>query len=242
MVVDATQDRASDVGDEPLLLARHGMTVVSPDRPAGVRLAVSRGAQVIVMDDGFQNPSLAKDLSFVVVDSQKGFGNGCVIPAGPLREPVEDGLQRATALVLMGRGNAAVPDTKPILRADLVPLEGEATRLSGRPVVAFAGIGLPQKFFDTLEACGARVKATKGFPDHHVFSDQDIDSLRNTARLQAATLITTEKDWMRLPASARAEIDVLRVAVRLDDSSDTLLDQFITTCLKTFNLPAPAGD
>jgi tetraacyldisaccharide 4'-kinase len=155
---------------------------------------------------------------------------------------VEDGLQRATALVLMGRGNTAVPDTKPILRAELVPLEGEAARLSGRPVVAFAGIGLPQKFFDTLEACGAHVKAMKGFPDHHVFSEQDIEALRNTARLQSATLITTEKDWMRLPASARAETDVLRVTVRLDDPSDTLLDQFITTCLKTFNPPALAGD
>ena len=242
MVVDARQDTASDVGDEPLLLARHAMTIVSPDRPAGVRLAVSRGAQVIVMDDGFQNPSLAKDLSFVVVDSLKGFGNGCVIPAGPLREPVEEGLQRATALVLMGRGNAAVPDTKPVLRAELVPLEGEAARLADKPVVAFAGIGQPQKFFDTLEACGARVKAMKGFADHHVFSDLDIEGLRNTARLQNATLITTEKDWMRLPAAVRAEVDVLRVSVRLDDASDTLLDQFITTCLKTFNPPARAGD
>jgi tetraacyldisaccharide 4'-kinase len=240
MIVDAGQDTSGEVGDEPLLLARQSMTVVSPDRPAGVRLAVSRGAQVIVMDDGFQNPSLAKDLSFVVVDAQKGFGNGCVIPAGPLREPVEDGLQRATALVLMGRGNAVVPDTKPTLRAELVPQDGEAARLAGKPVVAFAGIGLPQKFFDTLEACGAHVKAMKGFADHHAYSEQDIEGLRNTAKLQGATLITTEKDWMRLPASVRPEVDVLKVTVRFDDASTILIDQFISTCLKTFNPPAPA--
>lgn len=242
MIVDPRQDSASDVGDEPLLLSRQAMTVVSPRRPAGVRLAVSRGAQVVVMDDGFQNPSLKQDLCLVVVDAQKGFGNGCVVPAGPLREPIEDGLQRATALVLMGRGNAEVPTTKPILRADLVPLEGEAERLAGKPLVAFAGIGHPQKFFDTLESCGARVKAMKGFADHHVFSDLDIDGLRNTARLQGATLITTEKDWVRLPAAVRAEVDVLRVAARLDDASDTLLDQLITQCLKNFNPPGRAGD
>ena len=242
MIVDPAQDTASQVGDEPLLLARHAMTVVSPDRPAGVRLAVSRGAQVIVMDDGFQNPSLAKDLSFVVVDSQRGFGNGLVIPAGPLREPVEDGLQRATALVLMGRGNASVPDTKPTLRAELAPQDGEAARLAGKPVVAFAGIGVPQKVFDTLEACGAHVTALTAFPDHHVCSDQDIEGLRNTARLQGATLITTEKDWMRLPAQVRSEVDVLKVTVCFDEASTLLIDQFISTCLKTFTPPAPAAD
>jgi tetraacyldisaccharide 4'-kinase len=172
---------------------------------------------VIVMDDGFQNPSLAKDLSFVVVDSQKGFGNGCVIPAGPLREPVEDGLKRATALVLMGRGNAAVPDTKPTLRAELVPHDGEPARLAGKPVVAFAGIGLPQKFFDTLEACGAHVKAMKAFADHHVFTEQDLEGLRNTAKLQGASLITTEKDWARLPPDWRRRIEAWPMRTRFED-------------------------
>ncbi len=241
MIVDPTQDKAIDVGDEPLLLAQHAMTVVSPDRPAGARLAVSRGAQVIIMDDGFQNPSLGKDLSFIVVDAAKGFGNGCVIPAGPLRENIEDGLQRANAMIYMGQGSAAVPDTKPLLRAELTPIEGEAQRLSGKPFVAFAGIGAPQKFFDTAMACGAHVKATRNFPDHHVFSEDDLDGLRNLAKVNNARLLTTEKDWLRLPPAIRPDVEVLKVQALFDSTSATLLDQFIGTCLTTFKPSAPTA-
>src|SRR6185295_19279977 len=121
MVVDAAQDSATDVGDEPLMLAQRAMAIVSPDRPAGARLAISRGAQVIVMDDGFQNPSLKKNLSFVVVDAAKGFGNGCIIPAGPLRERIEDGLARAQAVIAMGEGGVVLPVSRPLLRGDLLP-------------------------------------------------------------------------------------------------------------------------
>jgi tetraacyldisaccharide 4'-kinase len=241
MIVDPAQDLAKDVGDEPLLLAQHAMTVVSPDRPAGARLAVSRGAQVIVMDDGFQNPSLGKDLSFVVVDAAKGFGNGCVIPAGPLRENIEDGLQRANAMIFMGQGSATVPDTKPLLKAELVPLDGEAQRLSGKAFVAFAGIGLPQKFFDTAMACGAHVKATRSFPDHHAFSEDDLDLLRNLAKVNNARLLTTEKDWLRLPPAVRPDVEVLKVQAQFDSTSATLLDQFIGTCLTTFKPSEPTA-
>jgi tetraacyldisaccharide 4'-kinase len=241
MIVDPAQDKAVDVGDEPLLLAQHAMTVVSPDRPAGARLAVSRGAQVIIMDDGFQNPSLGKDLSFIVVDADKGFGNGCVIPAGPLRENIEDGLQRANAMIFMGQGAAAVPDTKPLLRAELVPIDGESQRLAGKPFVAFAGIGLPQKFFDTAMYCGAHVKATRAFPDHHIFSEDDLDGLRNLAKVNNARLLTTEKDWLRLPQSIRSDVEVLRVHAQFDSPSATLLDQFIGTCLTTFKPSAPTA-
>ena len=178
MVVDAAQDTAADVGDEPLMLAQHAMTIVSPDRPAGARLGVSRQAQVIVMDDGFQNPSLTKDLSFIVVDAARGFGNGCIIPAGPLRERIEDGLARAAAVIAMGDGDVALPTTKPILRARLVPLPDERARLKDKRVVAFAGIGDPQKFFDTVEACGAIVEATRDYPDHHAYSDEELADLR----------------------------------------------------------------
>lgn len=241
MIVDANQDRAEDVGDEPLLLAQHAMTVVSPDRPAGARLAVSRGAQVIVMDDGFQNPSLAKDLCFVVVDSAKGFGNGCVIPAGPLRERVDDGMLRANALILMGQGPAKFPDSKPLMRATLVPTEGEALRLKGMDVVAFAGIGLPAKFFDTAIACGATLKATKSYPDHHRYSDDDLNELRALAKTNSSRLLTTQKDWLRLPADFRRETDALKVAAQFDTSSQAQLETFITTCLTTFNPPPPAA-
>lgn len=239
MIVDPAQDTASEVGDEPLMLARHAMTVVSPDRPAGARLAVSRGAQVIVMDDGFQNPSLAKDLSFVLVDARRGFGNGCVMPAGPLRETVEDGLQRADAMILMGEGNAIVPDTRPSLRAALAAVDGQALRLSGEAVVAFAGIGEPQKFFDTALACGAVLKACRAFPDHHAFSHGEIEALRSLARQHGARLLTTEKDWARLPSSIQPEVDVLKVTVRFDPASEAQLDKFISTCLTTFKPPPP---
>ncbi|MEQ1754969.1 MAG: tetraacyldisaccharide 4'-kinase [Micropepsaceae bacterium] len=237
MVVDGSQDLASDVGDEPLMLAQYAMTVVSPDRPAGARLAVSRGAQVIVMDDGFQNPSLSKDLCFVVVDAAKGFGNGCVIPAGPLRERVEDGLGRANGLILMGTGDAKLPDSKPVLRAELVPVAGEAQRLKDQAVVAFAGIGLPQKFFDTAASCGASVKASKSYPDHFAYSDDDLAELRELAKANNAKLLTTEKDWLRLPTNARREVEFLKVAAEFDQASTTQLDNFINTCLKTFNPP-----
>jgi tetraacyldisaccharide 4'-kinase len=193
------------------------------------------------MDDGFQNPSLGKDLSFVVVDAAKGFGNGCVIPAGPLRENIEDGLQRANAMIFMGQGSATVPDTKPLLKAELVPLDGEAQRLSGKAFVAFAGIGLPQKFFDTAMACGAHVKATRSFPDHHAFSEDDLDLLRNLAKVNNARLLTTEKDWLRLPPAVRPDVEVLKVQAQFDSTSATLLDQFIGTCLTTFKPSEPTA-
>ena len=241
MIVDATQDLAADVGDEPLMLAQYAMTVVSPDRPAGARLAVSRGAQVIVMDDGFQNPSLAKDLSFVVVDAAKGFGNGCVIPAGPLRESVEDGVGRADALILMGQGSAKVPSLKPVIKAELVPARDEASRLKDQAVVAFAGIGQPQKFFATATACGALVKFSKEFPDHHSYSADDLAELVELAKRNDAKLLTTEKDWLRLPLTFRSNVDVLKVTAQFDKESASQLDQFIEQCLKKFPALASAA-
>ncbi len=241
MIVDATQDVAADVGDEPLLLAQHAMTVVSPDRPAGARLAISRGAQVIVMDDGFQNPSLTKDLSFVVVDAVRGFGNGCLIPAGPLRERVEDGMARADAIIVMGEGNAKVPQSKPQLNAHLMPLRGEDTRLKGQSVVAFAGIGDPKKFFQTAASCGASVKVERVYPDHHAYSDDDLSELFEIAKRYDAKLLTTEKDWLRLAPSARAQVDVLKVSAQFDASSTGQIETFIEQCLKKFPLLDPAG-
>lgn len=238
MVVDAAEDTATEVGDEPLMLAQHAMTVVSPDRPAGARLAVSRGAQVIVMDDGFQNPSLAKDLSFVVVDAAKGFGNGCLIPAGPLRERIEDGLARAAAVISMGEGHVVLPVEKPLLKAQLLPLEEERARLAGKPVVAFAGIGQPKKFFATVESCGAVIEATREYPDHHVYSVEDLAELREAAARYDAALLTTEKDFLRLDPADRAGVSMLKVAAQFDRDSLSLIDQFIEQCLKQFQPPA----
>ena len=240
MVVDAAEDTAEDVGDEPLMLAQHAMTIVSPDRPAGARLAVSRGAQVVLMDDGFQNPSLAKDLSFVVVDATKGFGNGCLIPAGPLRERVEDGLGRADAVIVMGTGHIFLPVAKPILRAALEPLPEERERLKNKRVVAFAGIGEPKKFFATVEDCGAIITSRFDYADHYVYSDDDLADLREVAARQDAMLLTTEKDLLRLEPEHREGISALKVVARFEPESSAQIDQLIEQCLTRFLPPALA--
>ena len=238
MVVDAVEDTAREVGDEPLMLAQHAMAIVSPDRPAGARLAISRGAQVIVMDDGFQNPSLTKDLSFVVVDASKGFGNGCLIPAGPLRERVEDGLARAQAVIAMGEGGVALPVAVPLLRGDLMPSANEAAAFKGKRVVAFAGIGEPKKFFATLEACGAIIEVAKQFADHYAYSDEDIADLKETAQRFDALLVTTEKDFLRLNPDLREGVQALHVTARFDDESSRKIDQLIEQCLTQSPPPA----
>lgn len=197
------------VGDEPLLLARTAPTIVSRHRPDGARLAVEHGADVIVMDDGHQNFSLAKDLSIVVVDAAEGFGNGRVLPAGPLREPVRQGLKRADAVILMGDGDASLDSYEaPVLRAQLQPVAAE---LRGRRVLAFAGIGRPAKFFATLRGIGADVVHSVPFADHHRYAQDEIDRLRDQARGLKAQLVTTEKDFVRLAPAMRDGIAALAV-------------------------------
>jgi tetraacyldisaccharide 4'-kinase len=234
MVVDASEDTAAEVGDEPLMLAQHALTIVTPDRPAGARLAVSRGAQVIVMDDGYQNPSLAKDLSLVVIDAAKGFGNGCLIPAGPLRERIEDGLARAAAVIVMGEGHVLLPVDKPLLKAHLLPLPEERVRLKGQRVVAFAGIAHPEKFFATVQDCGTIIEATRSFADHYAYSEDDLSDLRETALRYDAIALTTEKDLLRIHPEARAGFSALKVTAQFDTDSSPLVDQFLDQCLKRF--------
>ncbi|MBI1252399.1 MAG: tetraacyldisaccharide 4'-kinase [Alphaproteobacteria bacterium] len=214
---------ADDVGDEPLLHARDGATWVSRDRAAGARAAIAAGARVILLDDGFQNPTLHKDLSVIVVDTAFGVGNGRVFPSGPLRESLRTGLARADAFVLAGEG--AAPDYlrasgKPLLRAHLAP-QGAAP--NGK-VLAFAGLARPQKFFDTLEALGADIADCVPYPDHHAYSRDEIAWLRTLARERGASLITTEKDHVRL-SEADKDIAVLPVRAVFDD--DAALDALL---------------
>lgn len=224
--VDPDHHDAREVGDEALLLARCAPTWVARDRPAGCRAAIDGGARAIIMDDGFQNPSLAKDVSLVVVDGAYGFGNGRVMPAGPLREPVEAGLARADALVLIGTDGAGVvervggdaPTALPILRARIRP-GPEAARLAGRPVVAFAGIGNPERFFTTLRDIGCRVERAHTFPDHYPYDSGEVESLRKDARALDALLVTTAKDLVRLPPAARDGIEVLTITVAWEDEA-----------------------
>lgn len=218
--VDPAAHDAAAVGDEALLLACCAPCWVARDRAAGVREAVASGAGAIMLDDGFQNPGVEKDLSLVVVDAEYGFGNRRVIPAGPLRERVTAGLARADAIVVIGDG--AEPDGvreagRPVLRARLEPVEGE--RLAGAPIVAFAGIGHPDKFFATLRRVGAPVIAAHAFPDHHPFADSEIARLRREAERAGATLVTTAKDWVRLAPRQRAGIAVFEVELRWQDEA-----------------------
>jgi len=212
-VVVKPHQSARIVGDEALLLARTATTIVSRDRAVGAARAAGQNADILVMDDGFQNFALAKDLSLVVVDGGGGFQNGMVLPAGPLREPVAQGLKRADAVILVGDGT---PDLQgyagPVLRAHLAPLPNE---LAGRRVFAFAGIGRPQKFFDTMKAVGAEVKGTQDFADHHYYDAQDLQGLRDQAK--GNLLVTTEKDLVRIPPEQRDGIVALAVEARFDD-------------------------
>lgn len=212
--VDTKIHDANFVGDEALLLARVAPTIVASDRAAGARLAQSQGARLIVMDDGHQNFDVAKDLSIVVMDSDSAFGNGRIVPAGPLRESVRQGLARADAVILMGHANPPLPgfDGR-VCRATLVT----DRRLDGRRVVAFAGIGRPGKFFDTLNEVGAEIAERHSYGDHHIYSRAEIRDLKERAARAQATLITTEKDLVRLNTQDRKDIEVLRVRAEFED-------------------------
>jgi tetraacyldisaccharide 4'-kinase len=216
LAVDPQLHAAADVGDEPLLLAQDGAAWISRDRPAGARAMVASGVTAIVMDDGHQNPSLAKTLSLVVIDAARPFGNGCVFPAGPLREPVAVGLARADAVVLMGDGEVALPGfSGPVLRAHLAPLRAPPEG----PLLAFAGIGRPAKFFDALTAQGAQVVDAVSFADHHPFTDAELSTLADLARTHNARLITTEKDLMRLSPHWRAQVAAWPVEAVFDEAA-----------------------
>jgi tetraacyldisaccharide 4'-kinase len=200
---------AADVGDEPLLLARTAPTIVSRHRPAGARLAIQLGAGIIVMDDGLQNPSLAKDFAIAVVDGTIGLGNGLPLPAGPLRAPMAAQWPAVDAVLVIGDGEPgertaqeARTRGKIVFRGRLVPETAAAAGLQGQRVLAFAGIGRPEKFFDTLRSCGAVVEMAKAFPDHHPFSPRDLAGLRGEAKRRGLQLVTTQKDMARMAGAA----------------------------------------
>ncbi len=214
--VEPDRHRASEVGDEPLLIAAHAATWVAKDRVAGARAAAADGAALILLDDGFQNPTLHKDFSVVVVDGGFGFGNGCVMPAGPLREGLASAMQRADTVIVMGHDDAGVagriPKTVPVAEAYLQP-ESLESLAAGTKCVAFAGIGLPQKFFATLRSIGVNVLAEHPFPDHFVYTREDLDRLIAEAASRKASLVTTAKDHVRLPQEFAGRVKVLNVAV-----------------------------
>ncbi len=215
-------DTARRVGDEPLLLARVAPCYVGPDRVASARLAIEDGANVLIMDDGMQNPSLAKTLTAAVVEGAAPFGNGLCLPAGPLRAPVAAQMPFVDALVMIGGDDEAAAllaeraPRKPLFRASLKADAIAASRLIGRPVLAFAGIANPEKFFATLSDIGAQVAETVVFPDHWPFRRQDIDRLVARAGRRGLTLVCTEKDHARLPAEIAETAQALPVSLSFE--------------------------
>ncbi len=231
--VDAAAHVAAEVGDEALLLARVAPTWVSRDRVAGARAAAESGAEFIVMDDGFQNPRLAKNLSFLVIDGVYGLGNGKRMPAGPLRELLPEALARADAVAIVGddrTGVGRLVDETGVsrLRADIVAAGGGAG-LAGRRVVAFAGIGRPEKFFDTLASLGCDVVAACAYPDHFPYREREIARLKEIAAGNDATLITTEKDAVRIDPGLGEGIEVLTIGLRWED--ETALEAILRRAL-----------
>ncbi|PMP98816.1 tetraacyldisaccharide 4'-kinase [Komagataeibacter saccharivorans] len=206
--VNAQIHTARDVGDEPLLLSRIAPCYVGADRAVSARRAVADGADCLLMDDGFQNPTLHQDAALIVVDGQVGFGNGHVLPAGPLREPVRTGLARAAGVVVIGPDRmevtSGVRDRLPCFHASLRQDTGSIP--IDRPVVAFAGIGRPAKFFDGLAKNGIHPRACLGFADHHAYTVRDCHRLQALAEKWNACLVTTEKDAVRLPAPFRQRV------------------------------------
>jgi len=228
--VDAARHSAAEVGDEPLLLARLAPTIVSGDRVAGAKLARAAGASAIVMDDGFQNPSLSKSLSIVVIDGGRGIGNGRVIPAGPLRAPLQVQMRHAHALLVVGTPSepcdSAIAEAEargiPVLQGALEAEADAVAALTGCRVLAFAGIGDPAKFFATLAEAGIPAPVTEGFPDHHRYTRAEAQALIERAAREDLVLVTTEKDLVRIArdpeVAALAKVTrALPVTLQFDD-------------------------
>lgn len=216
-------DTADMVGDEALLLAEVAPTWTGADRAESARAAIAQGARLLVLDDGLQNPTLEKDCALMVVDGANGFGNGQVVPSGPLREPVAAAATRCQAAILIGADTAdacaQLPENLPILRARLRPAP-EMTALAGRRVLAFAGIASPQKFFTSLEEAGAQIVGRASFADHHKFTQQEIDYLLHQAGEVKAIPVTTPKDAARLPRATRIRLHVAGVDLEWFDPTE----------------------
>lgn len=209
-LVDPAIHNDIHVGDEALLHAAKAKTIVSANRAKGAKLAEKLGADIILMDDGLQNNGIKKNISFLVVDGKTGFGNGRLLPAGPLREPLQDALDKSIVVLQIGDGTLAV--SKPVLKGHIVPLSHPD---KSKSYVGFAGIGHPEKFHDTLKSMGLAIKAFVPFPDHMPYTPAHMEKLRGYAN--GNTLITTQKDYVRIPPDLRGGIETLDIRIDWED-------------------------
>ncbi|NKB22224.1 MAG: tetraacyldisaccharide 4'-kinase [Alphaproteobacteria bacterium] len=221
ILVDPKIHDASDVGDEPLLLAEAAPTWISRDRVAGAKQAIENGANLIIMDDGFQNPTLAKSFSILAIDGGYGFGNGRVIPAGPLRETVTSGLARSDAAVIIGEDiydiAKTIGDACPVFRARIVAIPDPD--LTDKKVFAFAGIARPSKFYATLQEMNCDIVGSRNFPDHHKFDAEEVIKICDHASQLGAIPVTTEKDYVRLPEEAHALIKSVHISLEWEEAN-----------------------
>ncbi|MEM9740337.1 MAG: tetraacyldisaccharide 4'-kinase [Pseudomonadota bacterium] len=217
--IDTETHKAIDVGDEPLMLALAGESWIGRNRATAALAMAADGVDVIIMDDGFQTPSVEKTLSFLVIDGETGFGNGYCLPKGPMREPYNSANDRANFRIITGSGNALPEALKQdALKAQLLP----TNKIPPGPLIAFAGIGRPQKVFDSLIKAGADVRDGVSFADHYVYKSGDLEFLKKLAADHGATLVTTEKDYVRLPETWRERVVTWPVAMDFGDDLETL--------------------
>lgn len=223
--VDTNLHSPIEVGDEPLLLAKEAPVIVNHKRYEGAKRAINDGAEVIIMDDGFQNPALHKDKSFLVIDGNVGLGNMFPIPAGPMREFYSQGKKRADAVIILGKDKTSVADKfndLPIFYGEVVP---QTPKTENKNVVAFAGIGRPQKFYDSLQNCGFNIVKAFDFPDHYLYKSDDIKKIVELADDLGAEIFTTSKDFVKVPALYKNKINVLEISIKWQDEKK--LSEFI---------------
>lgn len=212
-------NKAENVGDEPLLLLDTAPTFVAKNRLFGAKqIAAMRNFEVILLDDGMQNSELHRDFTILTVDGKIGFGNDFLIPAGPMREPLQSGLKKADLVILIGEASAELTKKlagKKIVKAKIVPTN--LAEFSGKKLVAFCGLAYPQKFFSSLENEGLEVVATHSFADHYNYKISDLENLEKIAAEKNATLITTKKDWIKFPATFQKKISFLDIELALEN-------------------------
>ncbi|MBE6450477.1 MAG: tetraacyldisaccharide 4'-kinase [Alphaproteobacteria bacterium] len=224
VVVNKQIHTPDEVGDEPLLLSEVAPVCINADRAKAAKQALDNGADILVMDDGFQNPSLYKDISFLVFSGKFGIGNGAVIPAGPLRETFAGGIKRADALIVIGddKTNLSHKTDLPIFFADITE---DKPKVTNSKVYAFAGIGYPEKLYQSLKNVGLDVVRTKDFPDHHFYTKEDLMSIIDEAKKENLAIFTTSKDYVKIPSDIKQHINVLNIKIMWRDEKS--LEKFI---------------